>query len=525
MNHLNRVALLMGGTLSLACAHAASNPNNAGVAPTVYAGLQANTAQVHATSTAQPLASITYSGTTVGGPTFVRPNQDCRSQSGEEVAYHAQSFVVSEAGAYAISSSQDFDGFIFVYEGVLDPASPTDSCMVGNDDWFEVGQSRIDPVELSAGRVYTVVTTAWSSDDAGTFTNTLSGPGTISFDTTDLVAIDKSLPTNVAIRGEFTYLLTAQATTSASAAGVVVTDVLPSGLSFVDSTCGASASGGTVTWNVGTLAGESSASCTISVYNPASICSLITNTATISTTDPEANIWNNTSSVENRGGNIVADPSFEDGLPSSHWVASSTSNESPVCSVEECGGAFGNAARTGDHWVWFGRSSSDQDEITSVEQNVFISSDATDITFWALSLFCADNADFVRLTIDGTEVWRRDNDGEGCGGPEAQPGRKDDAIRGAAIPYEQQSVSLGAFADNAQHVIRFEANIAAGGGKSGNVIFLDDVAIEGPPVCSEPTGEPQPSEQVQLPVNNVFSLLLMILGLGGIAWYRARRSV
>ena len=60
--------------------------------------------------------------------------------------------------------------------------------------------------------------------------------------------------------GNVTYTLTYANTGAGPASGVVITDVIPSGWSFSSATAGGSNASGTVTWNIGTVAGGASGS-------------------------------------------------------------------------------------------------------------------------------------------------------------------------------------------------------------------------------------------------------------------------
>ncbi len=105
------------------------------------------------------------------------------------------------------------------------------------------------------------------------------------------VSITKSAtaPSPLVIGSPVSYTLTASNAGPGSASTVVVTDVLPSNLTYVSTTCaGAMAAGQTFTWNVGTLANGANVACNIvtsvNAFGP------ISNTANItsSTGDPSS---------------------------------------------------------------------------------------------------------------------------------------------------------------------------------------------------------------------------------------------
>ncbi|MCB1636501.1 MAG: DUF11 domain-containing protein, partial [Xanthomonadales bacterium] len=92
--------------------------------------------------------------------------------------------------------------------------------------------------------------------------------------------VDQGVPVPTLLGSSFSYLLTASNAGPSTATSVVVTDSLPGTLTYVSNSCGASVAGNTLTWNIGTLAPATNASCTINVTVAA--VGPIVNTATIS---------------------------------------------------------------------------------------------------------------------------------------------------------------------------------------------------------------------------------------------------
>lgn len=417
-------------------------------------------------------ATASYSATTVGGPSWTRPFADCTGATGlGPMTLHVQEFSVNLTGAYDVSSVQDggWDGYVFVYQNAFNPASPNANCVIGDDDGpTGIGTSEIVGVALTAGTTYFVVTTGFENGEQGTFTNTISGPGDITIGPAGPQAdlsISKTAPDGVVANGQFTYALTAANAGPENATGVVVTDVLPAGLTFVSSTCGATVAGSTVTWNIGALANGASQNCTLTVSQASASCPTVSNTATITGTQGDGNGSNNSSTASNGGGNVVGDPSFEGGSPNATWTEASTNFGSPLCTAAACGLGTGTGPRTGTWWSWFGGIAAP--ETGSLQQSVVIPTGAPAITFWAEFPICANGTDFVRLTIDGVEVWREDGNSPRCG----------------VIGYSQVSVPLTAGqANGAAHTLRFESTIS--GAPSGSNFFIDDVSIVSAPICS-----------------------------------------
>ena len=97
------------------------------------------------------------------------------------------------------------------------------------------------------------------------------------------------------------YVITVTNNSSADATGVTVTDTLPTSVTFVavnSSAGGCTVSGATITCNVGTLTGNTSATITLSVR--ADVIEEITNTADVSLNEFDTNPDNNTASDKTR---------------------------------------------------------------------------------------------------------------------------------------------------------------------------------------------------------------------------------
>lgn len=428
-------------------------------------------------------ASANYSATTVGGPTYTRALASCAGLSGVGVgvSYHVQEFHIGTSGAHDVTSVQDggWDGFVFVYQNSFDPMAPLTNCLAANDDGGGgIGTSDILGVNLNAATTYFVVTTGFDPAESGTFTNTISGPGTVIIGPAgpqaDL-AIVKTAPGGVITGANYTYDLAASNSGPVDATAVVVTDVLPGGVNFVSSTCGAMNAGGTVTWNIGALPNGGNQTCSLTVSLASPTCVSVSNTATIDGAEGDPNPANSSSTSSNGGGpggNVIADPSFEDGTPNAFWTEASTNFGTPLCDVAGCGTGTGTGPRTGLFWSWFGGIAAP--ETGAVEQSVVIPTGSTAITFYREYPICSNATDFVRLLIDGVEVWREDGTAARCN----------------MLGYEQVSVPLTAGqANGASHLVRFDSTIS--GAPSGSNFFIDDIELQGPatlPTCGTAPG-------------------------------------
>lgn len=128
--------------------------------------------------------SVGYDGTTVGAPTFTRPSwDDCSRLTGIASPYQATTFSVSVSGNYAIHGYQEsgYDGYLLLYEAPFNPGDGTANCLDGSDnggDSFFNDQSAFIAAPLKAFHDYVLVTTA-ADNSSGTFTNYITGPGSI----------------------------------------------------------------------------------------------------------------------------------------------------------------------------------------------------------------------------------------------------------------------------------------------------------------------------------------------------------
>jgi gliding motility-associated-like protein len=119
---------------------------------------------------------IVYSGTNVGGLTWNRPIGTGPSISGlGPVNYVTFNFTPTVAGNYNISSAQDYDGYLHLYQNAFDPMNQVTNLIAANDDGDGgIGTSDIDNIGLTAGVNYILVTSAFALGDEGNFNNTIS---------------------------------------------------------------------------------------------------------------------------------------------------------------------------------------------------------------------------------------------------------------------------------------------------------------------------------------------------------------
>ena len=133
------------------------------------------------------------------------------------------------------------------------------------------------------------------AEKAGTFTNraVATGERGLRAEATSqvvvrqpMLALDKSAPARMYLDREVKYTITVKNTGDGEARNTVLTDMLPAGLTLVSASEGGQASGGRVTWNLGTLAAN--ASKTVTIKTQASKMGTMKNTVRATATCTEA---------------------------------------------------------------------------------------------------------------------------------------------------------------------------------------------------------------------------------------------
>ena len=134
------------------------------------------------------LASVasaqTFTGTTVGGPTWNRPNANgalppnALSGFATAVPLNSFNFTVATAGSYSVQSTATggWDNYTFLYQNSFNAGSPLTNVIIGNDDNVSIGLSGFTAT-LTPGTQYFLVTTGRLNASLGAFSNAFSGPG------------------------------------------------------------------------------------------------------------------------------------------------------------------------------------------------------------------------------------------------------------------------------------------------------------------------------------------------------------
>lgn len=130
--------------------------------------------------TAASAVTTTFAGSTLDGPSFNRVLEDLTDLSsvGTQVRYSTWLFTVQLSGVYDFLSTANFDNFILLYSSPFNAGQPLLNALAANDDFTSSSTSAFS-YNLNAGTSYTFVTTGFGNLDAGTFVNTIDGPGVV----------------------------------------------------------------------------------------------------------------------------------------------------------------------------------------------------------------------------------------------------------------------------------------------------------------------------------------------------------
>lgn len=124
---------------------------------------------------------FTYSGTTVSGPTFNRPNANgssaptTLSATATAVPYDIVIFSVATTGTYSFLSTSNtptYDNYTFLYSGYF-TGSPLSGVLIGNDNLTSTLTSGFN-YTLTSGTMYSFLTTGATNASAGSFTDTIT---------------------------------------------------------------------------------------------------------------------------------------------------------------------------------------------------------------------------------------------------------------------------------------------------------------------------------------------------------------
>ncbi len=183
----------------------------------------------------------------------------------------ADSFLVGEEVSFTIEVTNNGDGPAF-NAAVVDTLS-ADLTVVSSDPEATVAEDgslnwTIDELAAGASATFTITVTA---ADSGDHTNTVSvtvldttatAEAAVTSNTPS-ISLEKTGGSVMYTDGERNYMVTATNDGETDLTGVVITDTLPAGLSFVSADSGGTHAAGVVTWNIGDLAMGDSVTVTV----------------------------------------------------------------------------------------------------------------------------------------------------------------------------------------------------------------------------------------------------------------------
>jgi uncharacterized repeat protein (TIGR01451 family) len=175
--------------------------------------------------------------------------------------------------------------------GLLNPQTSTIVTLIG----------RIDSAQ-AAGNLVNTATAATTTPQSNTANDTATA--TVQVTTSADVSVVKTGPGTIVGGTQATYTLRASNAGPSQASGVVLQDVLPTGLTFV-SGAGCTAAGQTVTCTVGTLAVGASQQRSIVVSAAGTIGGTVVNTATVAATTADPNSGNNSSTFTSSSAGVA----------------------------------------------------------------------------------------------------------------------------------------------------------------------------------------------------------------------------
>jgi len=168
------------------------------------------------------------------------------------------------------------------------------------------------------------------------------------------------------------------------------------------------------------------------------------------------------------GMNVVADWSFEGGVPNDDWTAFSTFggiDGFPLCGPGN-GCPAASLANTGSWLVWIGGLAGGV--TSSVDQALTIPAAATELTLLSLRGVCDDVSDTLHISIDGNDIGT-----VAC-----------DATDGG---YVQQSFPLAPYNDGGSHTLLIGGTVGGTNGTHSN-FFVEDVIInDNTPTAATPS--------------------------------------
>ncbi|MEM6993541.1 MAG: hypothetical protein AAF721_23705 [Myxococcota bacterium] len=155
------------------------------------------------------------------------------------------------------------------------------------------------------------------------------------------------------------------------------------------------------------------------------------------------------------GTNLLEDPGFEAGTPSTAWMEASQVFGTPICD-QGCTEDPGALPFAGDWWVWFGGV--EEPEIASVSQTINVTGDVAELQFaFSINAAAGTGNDFVQVHIDDTEIFLAT-----------------DAEMDMYDGYTGVTIDISDFADGEDHLLTFSGDLT---GEGLSNFFIDDASV------------------------------------------------
>jgi M6 family metalloprotease-like protein len=126
--------------------------------------------------------NFTAPGTTAGRSLWTRPEQGAPPtefpRKRTTVPYDAMRFTVSTTGEYTLTSTAEWNNYLFLYSNAFDPARQLSNVLLGNDDFGPIGVAGFTTT-LTAGTPYFLVTTGYTNSNFGFYSLNISGVGSV----------------------------------------------------------------------------------------------------------------------------------------------------------------------------------------------------------------------------------------------------------------------------------------------------------------------------------------------------------
>ena len=126
--------------------------------------------------------NFTAPGTTAGRSLWTRPEQGAPPsefpRKRTPVPYDAMRFTVSTTGEYTLTSTAEWNNYLFLYSNAFDPARQLSNVLLGNDDFGPIGVAGFTTT-LTAGTPYFLVTSGFNNNNSGAYILNISGVGSV----------------------------------------------------------------------------------------------------------------------------------------------------------------------------------------------------------------------------------------------------------------------------------------------------------------------------------------------------------